>query len=58
MQYFGSNNVEGVADSWLEADMSLVEGDGAGWKWMEGWRWVQGLVILLLKRNSNVSIFH
>ena len=39
MQYFGSNNVEGVAESWVEAEMSWVEVDGAGW------RWVHGLVI-------------
>ena len=49
MQYFGSNIVEGVAGSWVEAEMSWVEVDGAGWRWMEvdgaGWRWVHGLVI-------------
>ena len=28
--YFGSNNVEGVADSWVEVQMSWVEVDGAG----------------------------
>ena len=28
MQYFGSNIVESVAESW-------VEQDGAGWSWME-----------------------
>ena len=33
--YFGSNNVEGVAESWLEAEMSWVGVDGAGWSWME-----------------------
>ena len=44
--YFGSYNVEGVAESWVEAEknwveveMSWVEMDGAGW------RWVHGLVI-------------
>ena len=31
MRYFGSNNVEGVAESWVEAEMSWVEVDGAGW---------------------------
>ena len=25
VQYFGSNNVEGVAEGWVEAEMSLVE---------------------------------
>ena len=39
MQYFGSNIVEGVAESWVEAEMSWVEVDGGGW------RWVYGLVI-------------
>ena len=45
MQYFGSNIVEGVAESWVEAEMSWVEVDGAGWRWMElgggGWSWVE-----------------
>ena len=31
VQYFGSYNVEGVAESWVEAKMSWVEVDGAGW---------------------------
>ena len=38
MQYFGSN-IEGVAESRVEAKMSWVEVDRAGW------RWVQSLVI-------------
>ena len=52
MQYFGSNIVEGVAESWVEAEMSWVEVemswvevDGAGWSWVElggaGWSWVE-----------------
>ena len=49
MQYFGSNIVEGVAESWVETEMSWVEVDGAGWSLVEvngaGWRWVHGLVI-------------
>ena len=28
VQYFGSNNVEGVAESWVEAEMSWVEVGG------------------------------
>ena len=36
MQYFGSNIVEGVAESWVEAEMSWVEVDGAGWSWVHG----------------------
>ena len=35
VRYFGSNNVEGVAESWVKAEMSWVEVDGAGWRWME-----------------------
>ena len=31
--------------SWVEAEMSLVEVGGAGWRWMElggaGWSWVE-----------------
>ena len=43
VQYFGSNIVEGVAKSWVEAEMSWVEVDGAGG------RWVHGLVIRDIK---------
>ena len=32
MQYFGSNNVEGVAESWVDAEANRVEVDGAGWR--------------------------
>ena len=42
MQYFGSNTVEGVAESWVEVEMSWVEVDRAGQ------RWVHGLVIPVL----------
>ena len=51
MQSFGSNIIEGVAESRVEAEISWVEVDGAGWRlkcamwrWMElgraGWRWI------------------
>ena len=42
VRYFGSNIVEGVAESWVEAEMSWVEVDGAGWrlKWT-GWSWME-----------------
>ena len=33
VQYFGSN-IQGVAESWLEVEMSWVEADGAGWGWV------------------------
>ena len=49
MQHFGPNIVEGVVESWVEAEMSWVEVDEAGWSWVEvdgaGWRWVYDLVI-------------
>ena len=35
MQYFGSNIVEPVAETWVEAGMNWVEVDGAGWSWVE-----------------------
>ena len=42
MQYFGPNIVEGVAESWVETEMSWVEVEmswveleGAEWRWME-----------------------
>ena len=51
MQYFGSNIVKGLAESWMEAEMSWVEVGGDGWSWLEvemswvevdgaGWSWV------------------
>ena len=43
VQNFGSNIVECVAEGWVEAEMSWVEVDGAGW------RWVHGLVIISSK---------
>ena len=49
MQSFGSNIVEGVAESWVETEISSVEVDEAEWSWVEvdgaGWRWMHGLVI-------------
>ena len=35
MQNFSSNIVEGVAESWVEAEISWVELGEAGWRWME-----------------------
>ena len=32
VRYFGSNNVEGVAESWVEVEMSWVGMDGVGWR--------------------------
>ena len=66
VQYFGSNIVEVVPDSWVETEIRWVEVDGAGWRWMElggaGWSWVEvdgarwrlvhGLVIPIL----NISV--
>ena len=36
VQYFGSNIVEGVAESWVETVMSWVQVDRAGWSWVHG----------------------
>ena len=46
MQYFDSNIVRGVAESWVEAKMSWVEVE-MNWVEVDGaaWRWVHGLVI-------------
>ena len=54
LQHFGSNNLEGVVESWVEADMSWVETEmgwmelgGTRWRWMDlggaggGWFWVE-----------------
>ena len=51
MQYFGSNIVEGVAESWVEAEMSWVEVDGAEWSW------VYGLVIPMFKSRHEAFRF-
>ena len=62
MQYFGPNIVEGVAESWVETEMSWVETettwvevDRAGWSWEElgggGWSWVE-----LVARFSNTQV--
>ena len=61
MQYFGSNIVEGVAESWVEVEMSWVQVDGAGWSWVEvdgaGWSWVHGLVIPISLRQTSFAGF-
>ena len=36
VQYFGSNIVEGVAESWGEVEISWVKVDEAGWNWVHG----------------------
>ena len=69
VRYFGSNNIEGVAESWVETEMSGVEVDRAGWElkwtgrsWVElggaGWSWVNGLVILKYMDKSFMTIGH
>ena len=35
VRYFDYNNVEGVVESWVEAEMSWVEVDGGGRSWVE-----------------------
>ena len=52
MQYFGSNIVEPVAETWVEAGMNWVEVDGAGWSL------VHGLVIPICNSNyHNVLLY-
>ena len=48
VRYFGSYNVESVAESWVEVDRTgwrWMEPGGDGWSWVElgggGWRWVK-----------------
>ena len=36
VRYFGLKIVEGVAESWVETDMSWVKVDGCGWRWVHG----------------------
>ena len=59
MQCFGSNIVEGIAERWVEAEMSWLEVVGAGWSWVEadgaGWRLVHGLVIPVRKAFEDAS---
>ena len=58
VQYFGSNNIESVAESWVEAEMSWVELGGAGWSWVElgggGWNWVE----VGAQFNNNQTLSH
>ena len=39
MQHFSSNNVEGVAERWVEVQMSWLEVGGGGWSWVEVGEW-------------------
>ena len=32
VRHFGSTKVEGIAESWVEAEMSWLKVDGAGWR--------------------------
>ena len=45
VRYFSFNNAEGVAENWVETEMSWVEPGGVGWRCMElsrgGWSWVE-----------------
>ena len=56
VRYLCSDIVEGVAESCMEAEMTWVEVDG------DGWRWVHGLAIIALKnilakQNSRPHIY-
>ena len=50
VQYFGSNIVDGVAESWVDIEMSWVEVDGARW------RLVHSLVIPFDDIFKNLSL--
>ena len=52
VRYFGSNIVEGVEESWVEAEMSWVEVVG-GWNDLGGgeWSWVE-----MSARFSNTQV--
>ena len=63
--YFGSNIVEGVAESWEETQMSWLEVHGVGWRlkwarwkwwsWMEvGARFSNALLKIVLQTGLNV----
>ena len=57
VQYFSSNIAEGVAESWVEVEMSWMEVDGTEWrlKWAGGggWSWVE-----MSARFSNTHFFY
>ena len=69
VQYFGFNNVEGIAETWVEVEVSQVEVGGAGWSWMElggdRWNWVEVgewfsntlFKLVLLKTLKNSQFF-
>ena len=44
-RYFGSNNVE----SWVEAEMSWLEVDGAGWSWVHD-------LVIINKKETRTSL--
>ena len=44
-QYMGSNNVESVAETWIEAEMS----------WVEVGAWFSNTHFLILKKKNNIS---
>ena len=61
VQYFGSNIVESVPESWVEVYGAGWRLKWAGWRWVEvdgtGWRWMHGLVIPVLISSIRVLKF-
>ena len=55
LRYFGSNNIEGVVDNWLESEMDWVEVDGAGWSWVHVL--VIPILLLFFKNITNFQHF-
>ena len=53
VQYFGSNMIEGVAESWVEVEMSWVEVGGGGWSWVELGARFSNTQVLLVKFSSS-----
>ena len=63
VRYFGSYNVEDVAESCLEAEMNWVELGGSGgarWRWVVvdgvAWGWMHGLAIPVHKIYVNTNL--
>ena len=54
MQYWGSNNVEGVAENRVEAQMIWVEVE-MGWVEGVGWSWVHGIVTPNFKNTFQMN---
>ena len=50
MQHFGSYDVQGFAESYVKAEMSCMEVDGAGRRWVEG-------LAIPIKKEISTQVF-